>query len=204
MFWGLSPGGTAHESQIFPNVTVLLVPVCPDRPPDVYICWALGLLVPCVLLSIVCSLPSCYLSLFQLLHLCVPRYPRLSPYLASWCLQSCADPLSFVVCVLCWLCNSSLPACLFFPLRGSFCCSLFYFIIKRNILLRLSPRLHLSSQSLTPTIIAFCKQPFQGHWKTCKPFIHLCICSTCFWETAITIFMSYLTLFILNSEMCHM
>ncbi len=30
---------------------------------------------------------------------CVSRYPRLSPYLASWCLQSCADLLSYVVCV---------------------------------------------------------------------------------------------------------
>ncbi len=59
------------------------------------------------------------------------------------------------MCVLCLLCNSSLPACLcllIFPLRGVFCCSLFYCIIKRNILLCLSPRLHISSQFLTERI----------------------------------------------------
>ncbi len=68
-----------------------------------------------------------------------------------------------VSAVLCWfvvlrrVCmlnvHSSLPVCLpVFPLRGGFCCSLFYCIIKINILLRLSPRLHLSSQSLTERI----------------------------------------------------
>ncbi len=42
-------------------------------------------------LSIVCPLPSCHLHCFSLLHLCLPRYtPRLSPYLCSRCLQSCA------------------------------------------------------------------------------------------------------------------
>ncbi len=55
-------------------------------------------------------------SLFQLLHLCFPRYPRLSPYLASWCLLSCADPLFYVVCVSClpvlWF-TACLPAWLF-------------------------------------------------------------------------------------------
>ncbi len=35
--------------------------------------------------------------MFRLLHLCLPHYPRLSRYLASWCLQFWADPLSFVV-----------------------------------------------------------------------------------------------------------
>ncbi len=183
MFWGLSPGGTAHESQIFPNVTVL--PVWPDRPADVYVCWAHGLLVPCVLLSIVCPLPSCYLIIVSVAP---PVCPSLPSFVSLFSL--------LVSVVLCWsvvfrrvcvmLTVQQFSACLpVFNRWGSFCCSLFYFIIKRNILLRLSSRLHLSSQSLTPTRIAFCKQPFQGHWKTCKPFIHLCICSTCFWETAI-------------------
>ncbi len=79
MFWGLSPGGTAHESQIFPNVTVLLV--CPDRPPDVYVCWLVGAmcspvycLSPPILLPIIVSVapPVCpslppFVSLFSLL-----------------------------------------------------------------------------------------------------------------------------------------
>ncbi len=58
--------------------------------------WLVVCLVPCAPMSIVCPLPSCYLSLFQWLQLCLPRYPRLSPYIVSLCLQSCSDPLSFV------------------------------------------------------------------------------------------------------------
>ncbi len=60
-------------------------------------------------------------------QLCLPRYPRLSPYIVSLCLQSCADPLSYVMWVssLTVLQSSAcLPACLLvFPLRGRFCCS---------------------------------------------------------------------------------
>ncbi len=72
----------------------------------------------CHVFSCLLSVPS-YLvtqSLFQLLHLCLPRYPRLSPYLASWCLLSCAEPLFYVVCVSClavlWF-TACLPAWLF-------------------------------------------------------------------------------------------
>ncbi len=47
-------------------------------------CWLL--LGPCALLSIVCPLSSRYPIIVSVAHLCLPRYPRLSPYLASWCL----------------------------------------------------------------------------------------------------------------------
>ncbi len=40
-----------------------------------------------------------------------------------------------------------------FPPSGGFCSSLFYFIIKNTLFLHLSPRLHLSSQFLTPIIL---------------------------------------------------
>ncbi len=48
-------------------------------------CW-------CHALSCLLSEPALVISLlFQLRHLCLPRYPpRLSPHLFSWCLQSCA------------------------------------------------------------------------------------------------------------------
>ncbi len=59
------------------------------------------LLVPCAPMSIVCPLPSCYLIIVQWLQLCLPRYPRLSPYIVSLCLQSCADPLSFMCLTSC-------------------------------------------------------------------------------------------------------
>ncbi len=55
--------------------------------------------------------------------------------------------MSYVVSVSCWLCTSLLPACLFFPLRGGFCSSLFYFIIKIIYFLHLSPRPHTSWQN---------------------------------------------------------
>ncbi len=91
------------------------------------VCWCHVL--PCRL-SV--PLPSCYLIIFQWLQLCLPRYSRLSPYIVSLCLQSCADPLSYVVWVFnVWLCSSLLPACLlvFFPLWVDFVALLFHFII---------------------------------------------------------------------------
>ncbi len=44
----------------------------------------------CFLLSVPSHLVTSLL--FKWLHLCLPQ-PRLSPYLLSCCLQSCADPL---------------------------------------------------------------------------------------------------------------
>ncbi len=81
---------------------LLVLLVCPGWPPDVSVCWAHGLLfvVGAMCSPVYCLPPPILLPLFQLLHLCLPRYPHLSPYLASWCLQSCADPLSYVMCML--------------------------------------------------------------------------------------------------------
>ncbi len=112
-------------------VTVLLV--SPGWPPDVSVCWAHGLLFvvgamcshvdclpPPVLLTNHCFSGSTCVSLVTLVCL---------PILASWCLQSCADPLSLV----CVMLNCKTVLCLsssFFPLRGCFCSFLFNFMIK--------------------------------------------------------------------------
>ncbi len=46
--------------------------------------------------------------LFQFLHLCLPRYPpRLSPYLFSLCLQSCAVLLFMSACPVLCVCSCS-------------------------------------------------------------------------------------------------
>ncbi len=122
-------------------VTVLLV--CPDRPPDVSMCWA-------------------HVLLFVVGAMCSPAYCLSPPALLSNHCFSCSTCVSLVtlVCLLVGLCVcvcvcvcvltvQQFSAC--FSPSGVFCCSLFYFIIiKANILLHLSPRLHLSSQSLTP------------------------------------------------------
>ncbi len=97
--------------------------------------------MPCAF-SCLLSVPSHLVTslLFQLLHLCLPRYPPcLSPYLFSRCLQSCADLLFYVVCVCVMSARTAvlcLPACLpVFPPRGGFCSFLFHFIIKRKTIL---------------------------------------------------------------------
>ncbi len=82
----------------------------------------------CFLLSIVCPLPSCHITIVSVAPVSLVTPPRLSPYLFSRCLQSCADPLCRV-CYVCLYC-SSLPAC--FSALG---CFLFYFIIKRETIL---------------------------------------------------------------------
>ncbi len=104
------------------------------------------LLVPCAPMSIVCPLPSCYLII-------VSVAPAVSPSIASF-----VSLYSLLVsAVLCWsvvlrrecfmLTVHQSSACLFvFPLRGGFCSSLFYFIIKINYFLHLSPRPHTSWQ----------------------------------------------------------
>ncbi len=115
---------------IWKTVTVLLV--CPGWPPDVSVCWAHGLLfVWCHVLPCRLSVPSHLVtkSLFQWLQLCLHRYPRLSPYIVSLCLQSCADPLSFVCLMSCEFMFDCapvfcLPAC--FSPSGWF---LFFFVL---------------------------------------------------------------------------
>ncbi len=90
------------------------------------LCWAHGLLfvVGAMCSTVYCLSPPILLpsSLFQFLHLCLPRslfvwlpiYPPgvCSPVLIH-CFTSC-------VCYVCLYC-SSLPACLFFPPQGGFC-----------------------------------------------------------------------------------
>ncbi len=103
------------------------------------------LLVPCAPMSIVCPLPSCYLIIVSVAPAVSPSLPSFVS-LYSLLLQSCADPLSFMCRTLreCFRLTvlqfyaclpACLPACLLvFPLRGGFCSSLFYFIIKNNYL----------------------------------------------------------------------
>ncbi len=91
-----------------PSLTqIRLRPTPPSRYIYVFVCGASGIhslkggggglcmfstwLVVCCwchVLSCVLSVPSHLVtqSLFQLFHLCLCRYPRLSPYLSSWCL----------------------------------------------------------------------------------------------------------------------
>ncbi len=89
---------------------------------SLFICLSTWLIVCCW-----CHVLSCLLSdpallvislLFQSFHLCPPR---LSPHIFSRCLQSCADLLFYVVCMLC-LHVLQFSACLsVFPPRGGFC-----------------------------------------------------------------------------------
>ncbi len=104
------------------------------------------LLVPCAPMSIVCPLPSCYLIIVSVapavspsLPLFVSLYSLLVSAVLGW------SVVLRRVSVQCLLVLQS-SACLFFPPRGGFCSSLFYFIIKRNYFLHLSPRPHLSWQ----------------------------------------------------------
>ncbi len=94
------------------------------------------LLVPCAPMSIVCPLPSCYLiivSVAPAVSASLPSFVSLYSLLVSAVLcWSVVFRVLNVMWVHVWLCSSLLPACLFFPLRGGFCCSLFCFIIKNN------------------------------------------------------------------------
>ncbi len=115
--------------------------------------WLVVCLVPCAPMSIVCPLPSCYLiisvSVAPAVSLSLPSFVSLYSLLVSAVLcWSVVFRVSYVVSVSCWLCSSLMPACLLvFPLRGGFCSSLVYFIIKRNNSLHLSPRPHLTWQN---------------------------------------------------------
>ncbi len=104
------------------------------------LCWTHGLLF---VVGAMCSPVYCLSPPILLTNhcfscsTCVSRYPRLSPYLASWCLQSCADLLSYVVCV-CWVCTA---LCLsVFPFGVVFVL-FFISLLKRHFSCILSPRL---------------------------------------------------------------
>ncbi len=91
--------------------------------------WLVVCLVPCAPMSIVCPLPSCYVII-------VSVAPAVSPYIVSLCLQSCADPLSFV-CLMWVKCLTVLQssACLLvFPLRGGLCSSFVSFYYYKTLI----------------------------------------------------------------------
>ncbi len=119
------------------GVTVLLV--CLGWPPDVFVCWAHGLLfVVCAMCSSVyclsppillphhCSSGSTSVPLVTLV--CLPIYP---PGVWNNVLIRC------LLWCMCYVdCYSSLPACLpVFPLLGIFCSFLFHFMIKKETIL---------------------------------------------------------------------
>ncbi len=96
------------------------------------------LLVPCAPMSIVCPLPSCYLIIVSVAPAVSPSLPSFvslysSPCVCSPVLIRC---LSCVVCYM-WVLGLTVlqsSACLLvFPLRGGFCSSLLYIIIKITI-----------------------------------------------------------------------
>ncbi len=96
------------------------------------------LLVPCAPMSIVCPLPSCYLIIVSVAPAVSPSLPSFVSLYSSPCVCSpvLIHCLSCVVCYMWVLCLTVLQssACLLvFPLRGGFCSSLFYIIIKRTI-----------------------------------------------------------------------
>ncbi len=130
-------GGLCHGPAGVPGLTTRCNCVCEHMACCVCV-------VPCAFTCLL-SVPSHLVtkSLFQWHHLCIPRYPRLSPYIASWCLQSCADPLSYVVCVMFDCAPVFCLLLVFFPLRVVFVHFCFIFI-KYLIPLHLSPRPHLS------------------------------------------------------------
>ncbi len=109
------------------------------------------LLVPCAPMSIVCPLPSCYLIIVSVAPAVSPSLPSFvslysSPCVCSLVLIRCLSCVH-VMWVKCLTVLQSSACLLVFPLRGGFCSSLFYFIIKRNNSLHLSPRPHLSWQN---------------------------------------------------------
>ncbi len=96
------------------------------------------LLVPCAPMSIVCPLPSCYLIIVSVAPAVSPSLPSFVSLYSSPCV--CSPVLiRCLSCVFCYMWVSCLTvlqssACLLvFPLRGGFCSSLFYIIIKRTI-----------------------------------------------------------------------
>ncbi len=108
----------------------------------------------CCLFGAMCSHVDCLSPPILLLNHCSSGFScvalvtlRLSPYIVSSpvlirCLSCVLRRECFMLTVL-----QSYACLLVFPLRGGFCSSLFYFIIKRNNSLHLSPRPHLSWQN---------------------------------------------------------
>ncbi len=97
------------------------------------------LLVPCAPMSIVCPLPSCYLIIVSVAPAVSPSLPSfVSLYIllvsAVLC-WSVVFRVSNVMWVSCLTVLQSSACLLVFPLRGGFCSSLFYCIIKNNIFL---------------------------------------------------------------------
>ncbi len=117
---------------------------------SLFICLSTWLIVCCW-----CHVLSCLLSdpallvialLFQSFHLCPPR---LSPHIFSRCLQSCADLLFYVVCLVC-LHVLQLSCCLsVFPPRGGFCYFCFFLLLKTHHSPALESSPHLSSTLMT-------------------------------------------------------
>ncbi len=94
------------------------------------------LLVPCAPMSIVCPLPSCYIIIVSVAPAVSPSLPSFvslysSPCVCSPVLIRCLSCV-FRVSVSCLTVPQSSACLLVFPLRGGFCSSLFYFIIKKN------------------------------------------------------------------------
>ncbi len=97
------------------------------------------------------SLPSCYLIIVSVAPAVSPSLPSFVSLYSSPCVCSLCWSVVFHVSYITWVfyVDCAPVLCLLvFPLRGGFC-SLFYFIIKRNHSLHLSPRPHLSWQQRT-------------------------------------------------------
>ncbi len=97
------------------------------------------LLVPCAPMSIVCPLPSCYLIIVLVAPAVSPSLPSFvslySLLVSAVLCWSVVFRVSNVMWVSCLTVLQSSACLLVFPLRGGFCSSLFYFIIKNNIFL---------------------------------------------------------------------
>ncbi len=120
--------GTFFSIQVHLGFVMVLL-VCPDRPPDVPVCWAHGLLFvvgamcspvyclsPPILLPNHCFSCSTCVSLVTLV--CLPISP---PGVCSPVLIRCFTSCVFHVCLFCGSLPACLPACLFFPFGGVFC-----------------------------------------------------------------------------------
>ncbi len=86
-------------------------------------------------MSIVCPLPSCYLIIVSVAPAVSPSLPSFVSLYSLLVSAVLCWSVVFHVSMSCelnvWLCSSLLPACLFvFPLRGGFCCSFHFIILK--------------------------------------------------------------------------
>ncbi len=129
LFWAPDCGASGiHSLEGGGSVTVTGWWALDGHQGSLCLCWAHGLLFVvccwCHVLNCLLSVPS-YLvtsSLFQFLHLCLPRslfvwLPIYPPGVCSPVLIHCFTSCVYYACLYC----SSLPACLFFPPQGGFC-----------------------------------------------------------------------------------